>query len=198
MTIFGTCRIWAAGTTVGHRVTSQKGTIASYQTEPFSEDRVITGPGLLELHINSPVEEVTVQATFTEVRPDGNETLIQSGWLNLKSPRLRTVNGLDLVSLCYREGWRLRVSIMPIRWMGKGIDNEHFIPSVAHAIREGSTLRVAITTPKGTTAHDMLINIDPIYLMTTHPHLSWEGHYEHHIPFNGDCLWEPYRDLPTL
>ena len=36
------------------------GTIASYQTEPFSEDRVITGPGLLELHINSPVEEVTV------------------------------------------------------------------------------------------------------------------------------------------
>ena len=115
------------------------GTIASYQTEPFSEDRVITGPGLLELHINSPVEEVTVQATLTEVRPDGNETLIQSGWLNL-SHRSATVNGLDL----YRTYNLADLSPMPLdEWDSATI----VIPSVAHAIREGSTLRVSITTP---------------------------------------------------
>ena len=85
------------------------GTIASYQTAPFSVDRMITGPGLLEVYVNSPVEDVMVQATLTEVRPDGNETLIQSGWLNL-SHRAASINGLDL----YRTYNLTDLSPMPL------------------------------------------------------------------------------------
>ena len=70
---------------------------------------MITGPGLLEVYVNSPVEDVMVQATLTEVRPDGNETLIQSGWLNLNH-RAASINGLDL----YRTYNLTDLSPMPL------------------------------------------------------------------------------------
>ena len=117
----------------------ESGKIASYRTSEFNEDTVIAGPGLLELYIKSPVEDVTVQATLTEVRPDGNETLIQSGWLHL-GHRAANINGLDL----YRSYNLVDFEPMPIdEWETATI----VIPSFAHAIRSGSTLRISITTP---------------------------------------------------
>lgn len=117
----------------------ETGKIAAYQTAPFERTTVIAGPGILDLWVNSPVEEVTVQATITEVRPDGFETLIQSGWLHL-SHRAATVSGLDL----YRTYNLADYAPMPLdEWQEVSI----VIPSVAHAIRAGSSLRVSITTP---------------------------------------------------
>lgn len=119
--------------------TFSEGHIASYKTPPFTENVLVSGPGLLEVWVNSPVEEVTLQATLTEIRPDGNETLIQSGWLNL-SHREASIDGLDL----YRSYNLSDFQPMPVdEWEPATI----VIPSVAHAIREGSSLRVSLTTP---------------------------------------------------
>ena len=81
-TFFG--RLVPSGASMGYRLdTFTPDNMVSYRTEPFIESKVITGPGIAELWVKSPVDDVTVQVTLTEVRPDGYETLIQSGWLRL-------------------------------------------------------------------------------------------------------------------
>ena len=117
----------------------ESGYIASYKTEPFTENMVIAGPGILEIWVNSPEAEVVVQATITEVRPDGNETLIQTGWLNL-SHRATEQEDLELFRTYTLEAYEP----MPINeWQPASIS----IPSFAHPVRAGSSLRISITTP---------------------------------------------------
>src|SRR5690606_27275830 len=60
-----------------------EGDLLSYVTTPFTEDTVIAGPGYANLWMRSDVDDVTVQVTLTEVREDGIEYLVQSGWLRL-------------------------------------------------------------------------------------------------------------------
>jgi uncharacterized protein len=116
-----------------------QGNIAAYQTEPFTQAMVIAGPGIVELWVRSPVESVMVQVTLSEVRADGMETLIQSGWLNF-SHRAATVDGLDIERTYSQEDF----AVLPIdEWTSAQI----VIPSVAHPMREGSSLRISITSP---------------------------------------------------
>src|SRR5262249_10340499 len=63
--------------------TFPEGDMASYEPPPFEESAVIAGPGYATLYVDSPVDDVTVQVTITEVRPDGVEVYVTSGWLRL-------------------------------------------------------------------------------------------------------------------
>lgn len=108
------------------------GRLLSYVTEPFDETTIVAGMGRAELWIASPVEDVHVQVTISEVRADGNETLVQSGWLRLGHRNLsRTYD-------------RAEFEPMPT---GVLVPVEIQLPSVAHAFRAGSRLRVTISTP---------------------------------------------------
>ena len=40
----------------------------------------MVGNGSVDLWLQADTDDVDVQVTLTEVRPDGNETLVQSGW----------------------------------------------------------------------------------------------------------------------
>ena len=80
-----------------------------------------------------------VQVTLSEVRADGMETLIQSGWLNF-SHRAAVIDGLFVDRSYTIEDFAL----MPIdEWTQVTVE----IPSVAHLMREGSSLRISITSP---------------------------------------------------
>lgn len=117
------------------------GDLVSYVTDPFIDDTVVAGPGIANLWVRSPTEDtVHVQVTLTEVRPDDVEVLIQSGWLNLghrsSSPgdqlRLeRTFNQEDYQPFPVGQWERVQVAI----------------PSFAHPIRQGSSLRMTISSP---------------------------------------------------
>jgi predicted acyl esterase len=116
------------------------GYAASYVTAPFTEDTVIAGPGIAELWVRSPVDDVTVQVTLTEVRPDGEEFYVQSGWLRL-GHRAATVTADLRLDRTYHQA---DFSPVPVdEW----VFAEVAIPSVAHPVRAGSSLRMIVSSP---------------------------------------------------
>ena len=112
----------------------------SYLTPAFDDDTVLAGAGYADLWIRSDVEDAAVQVTLTEVRPDGLETLVQSGWLRLGHRKLDPT-AEDPAGRTYKiEDFEP----MPV---GEYVEVRVAIPSVAHAFRAGSQMRVAISTP---------------------------------------------------
>ena len=64
------------------------GTFASYVTDPLGADTTIVGAGSLLAWVRSSAREVDLQVTVSEVRPDGMETFVQSGWLRSDARKL--------------------------------------------------------------------------------------------------------------
>ena len=64
------------------------GTAASYVSAPLGADTAVVGAGALEAWVKSPARSVDLQATVTEVRSDGQETFVQSGWLRASLRKL--------------------------------------------------------------------------------------------------------------
>ena len=52
----------------------------AYQSEPLAEPLVIAGAGHVDLWLAPGTEDTAVQVTLTEIRPDGMEQRVQSGW----------------------------------------------------------------------------------------------------------------------
>lgn len=114
---------------------------AAYETT-LSEPIVVAGQGHVDLWLRAGTADVAVQATLTEVRPDGNEVRVQCGWHRLvhgaedpeRSDELRvdyTFAPEDRRDLVPGEWYRARIPFMP----------------VSHVFREGSRIRVTISTP---------------------------------------------------
>lgn len=117
-----------------------EGDQVSYVTAPFEQIAVLTGPGIANLWVRSPVDDVTVQVTLTEIRPDGNELLLQSGWLRLGHGGAEDAGALRLT----RSFGKADYHPLPLNeWVEVQVE----IPSLAHAMRPGSSLRMAVSTP---------------------------------------------------
>jgi uncharacterized protein len=54
---------------------------ASFFTTPLKRDTTVIGAGKVELRVRSAKRDVDLQATISEVRPDGKEVFVQSGWV---------------------------------------------------------------------------------------------------------------------
>jgi len=116
------------------------GDAVSYLTAPFTEDAVLAGPGVAELWVRSPEADVDVQVTLMEVRPDGNESLVQTGWLRLGHRASTPGDNLRL----HRTYAEADFSPVPVNeWVSANVA----IPSFAHAVRAGSSLRMVVSTP---------------------------------------------------
>lgn len=125
-------------------VRNPEGTAAVFTSEPFTEDAVILGPGSADLWITSSAVDTDLEVTISEVRPDGSEVYVQSGWLRAShraldeaaSTELTPVHthlAADAAELAPGEITAVRVDIFP----------------VAHPIRSGSRLRITIDAPGG-------------------------------------------------
>jgi uncharacterized protein len=114
----------------------------SYLTDPFTSDTVFAGPAYARLFVASDADDVHVQVSLSEVRPDGTEYLVTNGWLDLahRAEDRRRSDGLEIVHP-FTE--RARQPVEPGRWVEARVD----IPSFAHAFRAGSRLRLSIATP---------------------------------------------------
>ena len=116
------------------------GTAASYVTEPLGEDTTVVGAGLVEAWVRSSKPNVDLQATITEVRPDGKETFVQGGWLRATMRKLDAKKSTPLepvLSLRKRDveplpRERFAKVTIPLYYQG-------------HAYRAGSRIRVTIT-----------------------------------------------------
>ena len=107
-------------------------------------DTAVVGAGALEAWIKSPARSVDLQATVTEVRPDGLETYVQSGWLRTSVRKLDKQQSTPLepvLSLRKKDAARLpkgkfaKVTV-PLYYQG-------------HVYRAGSRVRVTLSAPRG-------------------------------------------------
>jgi uncharacterized protein len=120
------------------------GTAAGYASAPLSANTTIVGGGGVQLWVKSSTPDVDLQATVTEVRPDGKETFVQSGWLRASERRLDpslsttlephpTLRRGDASPL---PGSRFTPLTVPLYYEG-------------HVYRAGSRIRVVIAAPSG-------------------------------------------------
>jgi len=116
--------------------------VLSYETAPLSADIVLGGPGYAELYVSSDADDVNLQVTLTEVRPDGQEVLLTSGWLRVGHTVLDEAESIgNQIAYTYLEGDYEPLGEDEVR------KTRVPIPSIAHALRAGSRLRVAISSP---------------------------------------------------
>ena len=66
------------------------GTAVSYVTAPLTSDTTVVGAGAVHLWMRASQPKVDLQATISEVRPDGNETFVQNGYLTTSWRKLST------------------------------------------------------------------------------------------------------------
>ena len=115
-----------------------------YTSEPMTKPMVLLGPVSADLWVQSSQADVDLEVALTEVRPDGQEIYLQSGWLRASrrylnkktSTRLQprpTFTKADEEMLTEKKPTLVRVPIS----------------AVGHAVREGSRLRVTVQPPGG-------------------------------------------------
>ncbi len=118
------------------------GTAASFVSSPLTADLVAVGSASADLFIRSDADDTDLEVTISEIRPDGQEIYVQSGWLRAShralddtaSTELRPVathTEEDAAPLAADEWNPARVEILPF----------------AHAFRAGSRIRVTVDAP---------------------------------------------------
>ena len=109
-------------------------------------------------------QDVNVQVSLSEVRPDGVEYLVTNGWLDLadRAEDRRRTNGLEIVHPFTERARR------PLE-QGTYVEARVDIPSFAHVFRAGSQLRLTIATPGRNHATWEFENPDYGGFVPTHP-----------------------------
>jgi hypothetical protein len=113
-------------------------------SEPLGSDVVIAGPSSLDLRLRSTARDTDLQATISEVRPDGSEIYVQSGWLRASHRRLDRAASTRVRAVPTHLP-RHRAPLTPGR---TALVRVPIVP-VAHAFRAGSRIRVTLTAPGG-------------------------------------------------
>lgn len=117
---------------------------ATFVSEPLTDDHVCIGSALADLWIRSSAADTDIQVTLSEVRPDGQEMLVQTGWLRASHraededrsrPRRpwHTHREADQADLPAEDFANLRVELFP----------------VGHVFREDSRVAMAVSAPTG-------------------------------------------------
>jgi uncharacterized protein len=120
------------------------GTAASFVSTPFAADAIVMGSGSADLWISADVPDTDVEVTITEVRPDGTEVLVQSGWLRASQRALDETASTEL----HPVQTHLETDAEPLP-SGEVVPIRVDIYPFAHPFREGSRLRVTIDAPGG-------------------------------------------------
>jgi hypothetical protein len=117
---------------------------AAYTSPPLREDVVVLGPASADLWVHSSARDTDLEVVITEVRPDGRETYVQSGWLRASARELDDAESTKLApvptytrddaSPLPRQGFApVRVPLFPF----------------GHVFRSDSRIRVVVQPPGG-------------------------------------------------
>jgi predicted acyl esterase len=124
----------------------------SYVSAPLGSDTTAIGGGAVNLWVESSTPDVDLQATVSEVRPDGNETFVQDGWIRASERKLATTS-----TNMFEE---TPTPVQPIpTFLASDLQPmpaDEFVPVTiplyfeGHVYRAGSRIRVTIAAPNGT------------------------------------------------
>ncbi len=120
------------------------GTAASFVTPPLGSDTAMIGAGAVHAWVRASVPDVDLQVTVSEVRSDGQETYVQSGYLRASMRKLDARKSTLLepvLSLRKEDAGKLP----------KGLLSKLIIPLYyqGHMYRAGSRIRVTVSAPVG-------------------------------------------------
>ncbi|WP_205695628.1 CocE/NonD family hydrolase [Conexibacter sp. SYSU D00693] len=120
------------------------GSAAGFLTAPLERDTLVVGAGAVKAWVRSSARSVDLQATISEVRPDGKEVFVQGGWLRSRARKLDKAKSTPLAPV-------LSLRKADVKAMPKGRYVPVTIPLYhqAHAYREGSRIRLRISAPNG-------------------------------------------------
>ncbi|MCW3069155.1 MAG: peptidase [Solirubrobacterales bacterium] len=127
------------------------GSAVSFASAPLTSDTTAIGGGAVHLWVKSSTPDVDLQATISEVRPDGNETFVQNGWIRASERKLATS-----AKNIFKQSPTL---LQPIPTFAASdlqpMPANEYVPVViplyfqGHAYRTGSRIRVTIAAPNG-------------------------------------------------
>jgi predicted acyl esterase len=121
-----------------------EGTALAYVSKPLKQDTAVLGNGELQVMVRSKARNVHLQATITEVRPDGKETFVQGGWMRTEARKIdREASSLGDPHPTFRK--RDAKELPKGRWVKVRIPLYY----QGHVYREGSRLRVIVSAPGG-------------------------------------------------
>ena len=115
-----------------------------FATEALDEEVVIVGPSSLDLYLKSSARDTDLQVTLSEIRPDGNETYIQNGWLRASHRKLDAARSTILDPF----PTHLKRDATPLPRGAFTLVRVPIYP-VAHAFRAGTRIRVTVQAPGG-------------------------------------------------
>jgi predicted acyl esterase len=139
----GTNGLWTA-TPPYNWQPNPSGTAAAYVTQPLTANTTVLGAGALTAWVKSSKPDPDLQVTVSEVRPDGKEVFVQSGWLRATGRKLDKKKSTELepvLSLRKRDdkpmpkGKYVKLTV-PLYYQG-------------HAYRAGSQIKVTISAVDG-------------------------------------------------
>jgi uncharacterized protein len=122
------------------------GTFADFRTEPLTETLTMIGSGSADLWITSNLGDTDLEVTLTELRPDGNEVMVQSGWLRASHRRLDDAESTELRPV----HTHLEADAAPLSDEPELARVEIF--PFAHVFRAGSQIRLMVDAPGGNRA----------------------------------------------
>jgi predicted acyl esterase len=118
------------------------GTAVAYATPSLDDDLTIVGPGSVDLWLRSSAPDTDLQVTLSEIRPDGLETYVQSGWLRASLRKLSTKRSTRLEP----RPTYLEQDAEPLP-AGKFTKVRVGLFAVAHVFRAGSRIRISVEAP---------------------------------------------------
>jgi uncharacterized protein len=120
------------------------GTAVAYVSSPLASNKTVIGAGALQAWIRASAPSVDLQVTVSEVRPDGKETFVQSGWLRTSLRALDPEKSTELepvLSLRKRDAEPLPKG----RWADVTVPLYY----QGHVYRAGSRIRVTVSAVGG-------------------------------------------------
>jgi predicted acyl esterase len=115
-----------------------------YTSPELAEDTVMLGSASADLWVRSSEADTDLQVTLSEVRPDGQEVNVQSGWLRASKRALDEERSTELQPL-----------ITQLADDAEDLPEGEFVPvrvevyPFGHAFRAGSKVRITISAPGG-------------------------------------------------
>jgi predicted acyl esterase len=128
------------------------GSAASYVSAPLAGNTTAVGAGAVNLWVESSTPDVDLQATVSEVRPDGNETFVQNGWIRASERKLATTseNMFDQAPTPIQPIPTFLTSDVQPMPAGEFVPVTIPLYFEGHVYRAGSRIRVTISAPNGT------------------------------------------------
>ncbi|HEU0131696.1 MAG TPA: CocE/NonD family hydrolase [Mycobacteriales bacterium] len=135
---------------------------AAFTTDPFGGDVELFGPASANLWLSSTARDTDLQVTLSEVRPDGQETFVQRGWLRA-SHRALDPSSTALLPVHPHTA----ASVAPL---APGVPTPVRVEvwPAGHVFRAGSRLRLTVEAPVGVTGLRQLAILPTPAVNTVH------------------------------